>query len=136
MSIRYDACPAIYAKMFSLFINVRIFFLRYLVLPRPYFLRYNTCSEEQTEQERIFVTDWDAAPYYVKPTFWNRWGPNALYTRALGRAVPGTEGTKYCPQGYYIPDVGPKYFEGKGRPQMEKMVMELKVARASGCPFA
>ncbi|KAJ5758413.1 hypothetical protein N7520_005569 [Penicillium odoratum] len=135
-AMMYDACPAMYAMVFSLFINVRKFFLRYLVLPRPYFLRYNTCSEEQTEKDRIYVTDWDAAPYYVKPTLWNRWGPAALYTRALGRAVPGTDGTKYYPQGYFIPDVGPKYFEGKGRPQMGKMVEELKIARSSGCPFA
>ncbi|KAF4227247.1 hypothetical protein CNMCM6805_003279 [Aspergillus fumigatiaffinis] len=107
----------------------------YLALPRPYFLRYQPYTERPDEHNRIFITHWDAAPYYVKPTFWNRWGPTAWLTWALGKPLPGDMGDKYYPQGYYTADVGPKYFEGKGRQTVEKITEELKVSRAGKCPF-
>ena len=109
--------------------------MRYLALPRPYFLRYSSYSEELDENDRIFMVNWDAAPYYVKPTFRNRWGPVAWLTWALGRPLPGDEGSKYYPQGYYTPDVGPKYFEGKGRRGMGEIMKELETTRRGQCPF-
>lgn len=92
-------------------------------------------TEEYDENRRIFVKDWDGAPYYVKPTFWNRWGPHAWMLWALGKPLPGDDGDKYYPQGYSIPDVGPRYFEGKGRTSMNATVEELNTLKASRCPF-
>jgi hypothetical protein len=109
--------------------------MRYLALPRPYFLRYLMFSEQQNEYGRFFATKWDAAPYYVKPTLLNRWGPTAWLTWALGLPLPGDEGDKYYPKGYYIPDVGPKYQEGKGREEVEKMKADLRKERTGQCPF-
>ena len=109
--------------------------LRYLSLPRPYFLRYTSYSEQPNQDDRIFITQWDAAPYYVAPTFRNRWGPVAWLTWAMGRPLPGDEGDKYYPRGYYPPDVGPKYFEGKGRTSLEEYVQGLKGSRTGQCPF-
>jgi hypothetical protein len=109
--------------------------LRYLALPRPYFLRYVSFTEEPDQHDRFFFTQWDAAPYYVKPTFWNRWGPTAWLTWALGRPVPGDEGDKYYPAGYSIPDLGPKNFEGKGKKQLEETLEEMKGYRTGKCPF-
>ncbi|KAF9890271.1 hypothetical protein FE257_006185 [Aspergillus nanangensis] len=131
----YDAPSASSARFFSFLMEARRFALRYLALPRPYFLRFTNFTEEENEDGRIFITQWDAAPYYVKPTFWNRWGPVAWLTWVMGRPLPGDDGSKYYPQGYYIPDVGPKYFEGKGRKPLEKTMEELKVSRTGGCPF-
>lgn len=131
----YDPPSPFYNFLFSSLIATRRFFLRYLSPPRPYFLRYVSFTPHTDEHDRVFLTKWDAAPYYVKPTVWNRWGPMAWITRLLGRPVPGDEGSKYYPQGYYIPDVGPRYFEGKGRATLEKTMEELKTSRTGGCPF-
>lgn len=92
-------------------------------------------TEEPDQNGRFYLTKWEAAPYYVKPTFWNRWGPEAWLTWALGRPVPGDEGDKYYPSGYHIPDVGPKYFEGKGRKQLDETMEEMKGFRTGKCPF-
>lgn len=92
-------------------------------------------SENPDQNDRIFFRQWDAAPYYVKPTFWSRWGPIAWLTWALGRPLPGDDGDKYYPNGYAIPDVGPKYFEGKGKQALQDTVEELKTYRTGRCPF-
>jgi hypothetical protein len=98
-------------------------------------LRYSSHTEEPDENNRFFLTQWEAAPYYVKPTLWNRWGPMAWLTRAMGRPVPGDEGDKYYPSGYNISDVGPKYFEGKGRKELEETMEQFKEVRTGKCPF-
>ncbi|RMJ25183.1 hypothetical protein PHISP_03938 [Aspergillus sp. HF37] len=131
----YDPPSPAYAKVFSSLLTLRRLALRYLSPPRPHFLRYTSYAPEPDENDRIFITKWEAAPYYVKPTFWNRWGPVAWLTWVLGRPLPGDEGSKYYPQGYYIPDVGPKYFEGKGQTSLEKTMEEFKTSRTGGCPF-
>ncbi|KAL4872792.1 hypothetical protein BDV12DRAFT_161546 [Aspergillus spectabilis] len=134
-AMQYDPPPASYTSFFSFALNARRLAMRYLALPRPYIFRHRTYTECQTEEERIFITQWEGAPYYVKPTFWNRWSPGAWYTWALGRPLPGDEGDKYYPNGYYIADVGPKYFEGKGRKSQQEGVEGLKLSRTGGCPF-
>ncbi|KAL4969183.1 uncharacterized protein BDV14DRAFT_196493 [Aspergillus stella-maris] len=132
----YSPPPSYLATFFSSLLAIRRFAMRWLTLPRPYLLRYTTFTEHQTVDEHIFITQWDGAPYYVKPTLWNRWGPGAWYTWALGRPLPGDEGDKYYPDGYLISDVGPKYFEGKGKKAQVEGVEALKGVRTGGCPFA
>lgn len=131
----YDPPPPLYTAIFSGLLNTRRFILRYLTLPRPYFMRPVSLSETPDEDNRIFMMQWDAAPYYVKPSLWNRWSPTAWVTWVLGRPLPGDEGEKYYPHGYRIEDVGPRYFEGKGGKSMEQFVEEYKMARTGGCPF-
>ncbi|GAQ41610.1 similar to An08g03170 [Aspergillus niger] len=130
-----DPPPAFDAKLFSLLFSARRFALRYLALPRPYFLRYVSYTDDYNESGRIYMTNWDAAPYYVEPSFRNRWGPVAWLTWVLGRPLPGDEGDKYYPKGYDNLDVGPKYFEGKGRQGMEDIMKELETTRRGQCPF-
>ncbi|KAF7589609.1 hypothetical protein BBP40_004023 [Aspergillus hancockii] len=134
-AMKYDPPSASYAKLFSTLLSIRWFAMRYLALPRPYCLRYTSFTEQPDENGRIFLTKWEAAPYYVKPTIWDRWGPMAWLTWAMGRPLPGDEGDKYYPRGYYTPDVGPKYFEGKGRASLEEYMEELKSSRTGQCPF-
>ncbi|KAJ5126593.1 hypothetical protein N7448_007372 [Penicillium atrosanguineum] len=93
----YHAPTPFFEAVFSGLITVCKIVLRYLTPPRPYFLRYNSLTEKPDKNGRFFLTEWEAAPFYVKPTFWNRWGPMALVTRILGRPVPGDEGDKYYP---------------------------------------
>lgn len=131
----YDAPPPLYTTIFSTLLNTRRFVLRYLTPPRPYFMRYMSLTETPDEDNRIFMTQWDAAPYYVKPSVWNRWSPTAWVTWVLGRPLPGDEGERYYPRGYRIEDVGPRYFEGRGGKSMEGFVEEYKMVRTGGCPF-
>ncbi|KAJ5166834.1 uncharacterized protein N7482_005615 [Penicillium canariense] len=131
----YDPPSSIARVVFSSLLTIRKLFLRYLCPPRPYFLRYASFTEEPDENNRFFLTEWEAAPYYVKPTFWNRWGPMAWVTRMLGRPLPGDEGDKYYPHGYHIQDMGPRYFEGKGRKALEEAMEEFKEYRTGKCPF-
>lgn len=109
--------------------------MRYLALPRPFFMRYDVFTEEPDERGRNFIKIWDAVPYYVKPTLWNRWGPASWLKRLSGLPLPGDEGDKYHPGGYQTSNVGPRYFEGKGVSQMEETKAILGKGRTGGCPF-
>ncbi|GAD98662.1 hypothetical protein AOR_1_536074 [Paecilomyces variotii No. 5] len=134
-AMMYEPPAALYAMIFSAVLAIRKFFLRYLALPRPYFLRIAQFSDQENEHGRFYAREWDAAPYYVKPTLWNRWGPTAWLTWVLGLPLPGDEGDKYYPEGYSIVDVGPKYREGKGREYVEAMKNRLHEERTGKCPF-
>lgn len=81
--------------------------------------------DEPNEHGRYYIRLWEGLPYYVKPTFWNRWGPAAWFSRLVGLPVPGDDGDKYYPHGYDTQDLGPKYFEGKGRKTMQEIKDEL-----------
>ncbi|KAJ5247200.1 hypothetical protein N7468_002183 [Penicillium chermesinum] len=131
----YEPPSPFAAAVFDGLFKVRKFVLRYLMLPRPYFLRLISITPEPDANDRYFLTSWEAAPYYVKPTFWNRWGPTAWFTWMMGRPVPGDEGDKYRPEGYHIANIGPRYFEGKGQKEVEKLMEEMKVYRTGKCPF-
>lgn len=133
--VRYDPPTPFFSSLFSGLLTMRKLVLRYLAPPRPYFLRYASFTEKPDENDRFFLTQWEAAPYYVKPTFWNRWGPMAWLTWIMGRPLPGDEGEKYYPSGYSIQDVGPRYFEGKGKKVLEETMEEFKGFRTGKCPF-
>ncbi|KAE8377980.1 67 kDa myosin-cross-reactive antigen family protein [Aspergillus bertholletiae] len=115
VAMMYNAPPRIYHAIFLSLVAVRRFYLRYLSLPRPNFLRLDVFSEKPNEHGRHYVRTWSGAPYYVQPTLLNRWGISAWFSRLLGLPLPGDEGEKYYPNGFDTADLGPKYFEGKGR---------------------
>lgn len=98
-------------------------------------MRLDVFTERPNQHGRHFVLIYEGAPFYVQPTTWNRWGPFALFKRMLGQPLPGDEGDKYHPQGYSTPDLGPKYFEGKGRKELEAMKESLRQERNGRCPF-
>lgn len=126
--------PALSATFAAIF-RLRRFYLRYLALPRPDWNRLNAFTDKPNEHGRHSLLQLQGAPYYVRPTIWNRWGPAAWVKRVLGQPLPGDEGDKYSPQGYYTPDLGPKYFEGKGRKEMEAIKLGLQETRQGQCPF-
>lgn len=98
-------------------------------------MRLDVFTEKPNKYGRNYVMIWEGAPFYVQPTIWNRWGPVALFKRVLGLPLPGDDGDKYYPQGYYTPDLGPKYFEGKGRKELEVIKDGLRAQRLGQCPF-
>ncbi|KAH9908890.1 hypothetical protein F4778DRAFT_767970 [Xylariomycetidae sp. FL2044] len=74
-------------------------------------------------------------PYYIEPTFWNRWGPSAWLVRLYGGVLPGDEPEEYMPQGYRFEDLGPKNRMGLGREQMDGDVKRMAASARGGCPF-
>ncbi|GLI82072.1 hypothetical protein PoHVEF18_010473 [Penicillium ochrochloron] len=127
--------PAFFSLIFSAVFQLRKLCLRYLALPRPNFMRLDVFAEKPNKYGRNYVLFYEGAPFYVQPTIWNRWGPVAWFKWALGQPLPGDDGDKYYPQGYYTPDLGPKYFEGKGRKEVETIKESIKQQRLGQCPF-
>ena len=124
---RYDPPSSFASTSFNAVVLLRKFILRHLTLPRPYFMRHDVFSESPDPKTgRHFIIDWSAAPYYVRPTVWNRWGPAAWMRWIMGLPLPGDQGGMYFPEGYNTPDLGPKYFQGKGRERMEQVKEALK----------
>jgi len=133
---RIDRPPVFFAAFLRSMLQLRRLYLRYVALPRPNFMRLDVFTEEPNENGRNFVLFYEGAPFYVQPTIWNRWGPVACFKWALGQPLPGDDGDKYYPQGYYTPDLGPKYFEGKGRKELEVIKERIRMQRTGRCPFS
>lgn len=82
------------------------------------------------------MTTYQAHPYYNKPGFLNRWGPEAWFVWANGGDVPGSKDDTYIPEGYKFEEVGPEGMKNKGLDEIKLGEEKLKVARPAGCPFA
>jgi hypothetical protein len=68
----------------------------------------------------------------MKPTFWNSWGPLALFKRISGKPIPGD---KYSPTGYVSLELGPKIAQNKKNEEHETAVEQLMTQVRGGCPF-
>ncbi|KAK5090910.1 hypothetical protein LTR05_001088 [Lithohypha guttulata] len=122
------------AKVFlNLFMPVRRFYLRYFALPKFDWQREKGLSKEESPEGRRWIRLWSTTPHYVKPTFWNRWGPGGLYQLMLGAPRPGDVGM--CPEGYLRSNLGPRAFNGKGIDVFEQQKARLTQSRTGGCPF-
>lgn len=75
-------------------------------------------------------------PWYVRPTFWSRWGPGAVLLRALGARMPGSRGDRYYPQGYDLRTIGPEPQRGRGAEEMAPDVEAIKARGVATCPFS
>jgi len=70
---------------------------------------------------------------YMKPTFWNNWGPQALFKRIIGKPIPGDA---FLPKGYLISEVGPKIAQKRNKSEHDVAVAGLMSKGRGGCPFA
>ncbi|PYH54061.1 oleate hydratase [Aspergillus niger CBS 101883] len=134
-AMMYDAPPVRYRRIFTGLVALRKYFLRYLHLPRPMILRQEVFSDTPNEDGRYYVQIWKGMPYYVQPTMWNRWGPAAWLTWALGLPLPGDDGDTYYPRGFDVADLGPRQFEGRGRKSVGEYVDVLEKEHKGQCPF-
>lgn len=75
------------------------------------------------------------APYYIWPSFPERWLAQAWLHKLLGKPIPGDDGNKYNPKAYHIGKVGPNHMVGKGMDSMEDIKAALKKRNRGGCPF-
>ena len=92
-------------------------------------------TDQDPQTGRFYLSSYQVFPYYVKPSFWNRWGPEAWLVWAAGGKVPGSD-EKFEPKGYVFSEVGPKGMRGKGGVETEAIESKLRSERPSGCPFA
>jgi hypothetical protein len=76
--------------------------------------------------------DTNVVSRYVETTFWNLWGPFALFKRLTGKPIPGS---KYRPEGYLIPEIGPKVVQGKGQKEHDEVFNKLMSRDRASCPF-
>ncbi len=99
-------------------------------------MRAHYMTAEPTKDGTYYTLKYDAAPYYVKPTFVQRWKPGAWYSWLMGLPLPGDEGLKYSPGGYRIPEMGPESMRGRGGDFVMRVAEELESSRTGGCVFA
>lgn len=133
---RYSCPPAIYFRVIDGILTLRKYFLKYIALPRPSFMRYRLLDDEPDGQGRRALRRYDAHPFYVRPTLWNRWGPSAWLSRLLGLPLPGDDGDVYYSKGYSLAEVGPKTFVGRGCAAATETKARLRKERTGKCPFA
>ncbi|CAK7212454.1 hypothetical protein SCUCBS95973_001468 [Sporothrix curviconia] len=121
---------------------VRRFVVRHLMLPR-FGVHRVTSEHADPASGRVHLNEYLAHPWYIQPSFWNRWGPVALVKRATGGVVPGDaraeergqRGQTYLPEGFLVADLGPISTMGAGQKEMAAEMERLKAMRAAGCPF-
>jgi hypothetical protein len=92
-------------------------------------------TDPDAKTGRYYLNTYQSYPYYVKPGFWNRWGPGGWFVWAAGGKVPGSD-EKFAPEGYVFSDVGPRGMKGKGEKETRIFEEKLRSERPSGCPFA
>lgn len=116
-------------------LGLRRFALRHLCLPRPHRRREQWFSQRTDPHTgRYHAKHYIDRPWYIEPTFWNRWDPVSWLIWAVGGDIASEHRPENRPEGYRIPDLGPENMQGKG-------VEEMKAARAvlaeqvKRCPF-
>lgn len=91
----FERPPRSYFYVISVFWVIRRFVIKHCCLPRPYFLRHKWLADKPDPTTGKFqVLKWKVLPYYIKPTFANRWGYRAILTRCKGGVLPRESGDK------------------------------------------
>jgi hypothetical protein len=117
---RYPDPPATLQWLVDTGLTARKVVLRHLTLPRSYASRKQLISDALNSHGKVQRLVWDTEPWYVEPTFANRWCLQSWIDWLAGRPIPGDEGDKYFPQGYKSSVIGPAFLAGKGLEQAEK----------------
>ncbi|KAK3392572.1 hypothetical protein B0T20DRAFT_456035 [Sordaria brevicollis] len=123
------------------FLYLRRFLLLHLSPPRFEWMVFHKLDKDvDPATGKYHYNIYQLDPWYVKPTFWGRWGPAALLRRLSGAPVPGDGGSRYQPEGYTISEMGPERLKGQGKGEIEEMVKDLErrrletLAKGGGCP--
>ena len=132
-AMMYEEPPKWLVGVVHALLRTRRWVLRYLALPRPEWMRVRFVSEEKTREGRYHAMKYDALPFYVEGTVWNRFGPGAWLGWLLGIPLPGSQGGKYSPEGYRINEVGPS--PSMGREYWEEMKKSVEEVGRRTCPM-
>ena len=126
--------PAWISTLVMTILSIRRLALRWLLLPRPNFLKVVTITElhEATKEGKHHMLDYANYPYYVTPTLGNRWGPRAWLRWSAGMPLPGDEGM--VAEGYDPATAGPAV--GRAKAEQSKRVQRVEeVLVGRGCPM-
>ncbi|KAE8443349.1 hypothetical protein EG329_001992 [Mollisiaceae sp. DMI_Dod_QoI] len=128
--------PAFYVNFAYIVFETRRFYLRHFSLPRPSFMRVRDIGDiPDPKTGRYHLKQYLAHPYYNKPGFLNRWGPEAWFVWYMGGDVPGSKGSQYIPEGYKFEEIGPSAMKNQGTKETKAWEEKLKAERPTGCPF-
>ncbi|KAE8137992.1 hypothetical protein BDV38DRAFT_282600 [Aspergillus pseudotamarii] len=118
-------------------VAMRKFILRYLSLPRPDFMAVRVLDAAPDPYSgRYAIKEWLDNPWYVKPTFPNRWGLNSWSVRLFGTGNVPTNNGSFRDEGYDIRAIGPQIMENKGQAEVEAIFEKLRKKDVpTGCPF-
>ncbi|KAE8421940.1 hypothetical protein BDV36DRAFT_18713 [Aspergillus pseudocaelatus] len=118
-------------------VAMRKFILRYLSLPRPDFMAVKVLdAAPDAYTGRYAVKEWLDNPWYVKPTFLNRWGLKSWSVRLFGTGNVPTKNGPFRDEGYDIKAIGPQTMENKGQAEVEAIFEKFrKKDLPTGCPF-
>ncbi|KAI1820129.1 hypothetical protein F4861DRAFT_533923 [Xylaria intraflava] len=139
VAMRIEEPGSIHRRLISTLLILHAWAVRYTHLPRPWWLRQKFFLDKPDPKTgKLYSAGYLAHPWYIKPTFWGRWGFEALWTRMCGGYLPGDNGMEFHPDGYHIAEVGPEGQKGKGKLEMEKIKAQLMERRAAqgGCPMS
>ncbi|KAI3327842.1 hypothetical protein HD806DRAFT_337217 [Xylariaceae sp. AK1471] len=138
-AMRIEEPGRIHRAIVNSFLTLRAWTVRYTHLPRPSWLRNKFFTDDlDPKTGKYHTVQYIAHPWYMKPTFWSRWGFEALRTRVWGGHLPGDQGMMFQPDGYHIAEIGPEPQRGGGKAEMEKIKAQLKEKRRAqgGCPMS
>ncbi|KNG84932.1 hypothetical protein ANOM_006406 [Aspergillus nomiae NRRL 13137] len=118
-------------------VAIRKFILRYLSLPRPDFMAVKVLdATPDPSTGRYTVKEWLDNPWYVKPTFSNRWGLKSWSVRLFGTGNVPTKNGPFRDEGYDIKAIGPQIMENKGQAEVEEIFENFRKRDIpAGCPF-
>ncbi|KAF2182243.1 hypothetical protein K469DRAFT_637108 [Zopfia rhizophila CBS 207.26] len=134
-AMMYPDPPSQYLPLVSFALHARKLFIRHLLPPRPYFMRFRTVSDgPDPKTGRYHQTIYEAEPWYVKPTLYNRYNLAAWFRWLLGKPYPGPK--KFKPEGYDILELGPLNLENSGQDECKETRERLMGAGRGACPFA
>ncbi|KAK8132420.1 hypothetical protein PG999_000593 [Apiospora kogelbergensis] len=114
-------------------------FLRHLSLPRfRRLIRHHPqgCESPDQTDKRIHLNfAYGNYPFYIKPTLWNRWGPEAWAMWLAGGKLPGDNPETHFSEGFMFEELGPLNRMGQGKSEMEADIQRMNAKGMGGCPF-
>ncbi|CEN61553.1 hypothetical protein ASPCAL08207 [Aspergillus calidoustus] len=119
--------------------TIRKLLLRFIALPRPTLLAVKLVHGSPNPASKSKLYNFDRKglqPWYIRPTFWSKWGPGALLITLFGGRVPGSRGDRYQPQGYDLMTIGPEPQKGKGLDDMSRDIDLIRARGVATCPFS
>jgi hypothetical protein len=131
-AMSYESPPPWLDRTVAAALALRKYVLRYAMLPRPWAWRKRKLAEMPDANGRLFSLEYQAEPWYVQATVWNRWGVLAWIKWAGGKPVPGPE---WQSEGFLTKEVGPKSVRGKGEKEFGVETERLMGLGRGGCPF-
>jgi hypothetical protein len=104
-------------------LRARSLFVEHCMLPRYTLPKVFQPNKDGTTS----VVYWMMQPWYAPSTFWNLWGPVALYARVFGLPTPGKD---WAQEGYKLESLG---YGGRGA---DKILEVMERAKEGGCPYS